>query len=65
MTLFLKVRGFPTLLSEADAGRGVSIEEEDVKVEQENLVAGRYSKHFFLVLQGVLARDAWCFCLGN
>lgn len=64
MTLLLKVRGFPALFSEEHAGRGVSVEEEAVKDEQENLVAGRYSKHFF-ISQGVLAQDAWCFCLGS
>lgn len=48
VTLLLKVRGFPALLSEEHAGRGVTVEEEAVKDEQENLVAGRYSKHFFI-----------------
>lgn len=64
MTLFLKVKGFSTLLSEEDAARGVNVEEADVKDEQENLVVGGYSKHF-LVLQAVLAQDARCFSLGN
>lgn len=39
--------------------------EEDVEDEQKNLVAGGYSKHVYLVLQGVLAQNAQCFCLGN
>lgn len=63
MTLLLKVKGFSTLLSEEDAGRRVNVEAA-VKDEQENLVAGGYSRHF-LVLQAVLAQDARCFCLGN
>lgn len=59
MTLFLKVKGFSTLLSEEDVGRKVNVEEAAVKDEQENLVAGGCSKHF-LVLQAVLAKEAWC-----
>lgn len=42
----------------------MNVEKAAVKDEQENLVAGRYSKHF-LVLQAMLAQDAWYFCLGN
>lgn len=42
----------------------MNVEEAAVKDEQENLVAGGYSKHF-LVLQAVLAQDAQCFCLEN
>lgn len=62
VTLFLKVKGFSTSLSEEDAHRRVNVEEAAVKDEQENVVAGGYSKPF-LFLQAVLAQDAQCFCL--
>lgn len=63
-TLLLKVKGFFTLLSEEDAGKRVNVEEASIKDEQENLVAGRYSK-LFLALQAVLAQAAQCFFLEN
>lgn len=63
-TPLLKGKGVSSLLPEEDAGRRVNVEEASVKDDQENLVAGRYSKHF-LVLQAVLAQGAQCFCLKN